>query len=183
MDFRGYLAKGLDLIKLSRPAADELAEDPGAFNAGMLFVAIAGLAAGIGFTFRSFGIGAPLIIFWPIVAVLMSFFHVFVLFIIAKILGGTGSYRSYYGSLGVGCMPAWSAIVPFLGSILSLWTIPVAVIVTERVHKLSTARSLIVVILPMLFIFLVLAILIIIIGAAGLMNLFQMWHANRMISV
>ncbi len=118
MDFRGYLAKGIELIKLSRPAADELAEDPDAFNAGMLFVAIAGLARGIGVTFHSFGFGAPAIIFWPIVIVLMSFVHVFIFFIIAKILGGTGSYRSYYGALGVGCMPTWAAIVPFLGSIL-----------------------------------------------------------------
>ena len=183
MDFRGYLAKGIELIKLSRPAADELSEDPNAFNAGMLFVAIGGLAGGIGITFHSFGIGAPAIIFWPIVAVLMSFVHVFILFIIAKVLGGTGSYRSYYGALGVGCMPTWAAIVPFLGSVLSLWAIPVAVIVTERVHKLSTARSVMVVIFPMLFIFLVLVVLIIIIGMAGFMNLFQMWHANRPISV
>jgi hypothetical protein len=183
MDFKGYLSKGLELIKLSRPAADELAGDPGAFNAGMLFVAIAGLARGIGVTFLSFGIGAPTIIFWPIVIVLMSFVHVFVLFIIARILGGTGSYRSYYGALGVGCMPAWSTIVPFLGSILSLWTIPVAVIVTERVHKLSTARSIIVVIFPILFIFLIIAFLVVIIGTAGFMHFFQMWHANRMISV
>jgi len=183
MDFKGYLAKGIELVKLSRPAADELSEDPNAFNAGMLFVAIGGLAGGIGATFHSFGLAAPAIIFWPIVAVLMSFVHVFILFIIAKVLGGTGSYRSYYGALGVGCMPTWAAIVPFLGSILSLWTIPVAVIVTERVHKLSTARSVMVVIFPMLFIFLVLAVLIIIIGMAGFMNLFQMWHANSPISV
>jgi hypothetical protein len=183
MDFKGYLSKGIELIKLSRPAADELAQDPGAFNAGMLFVAIAGLARGIGVTFLSFGIGAPTIIFWPIVIVLMSFVHVFILFIIAKVLGGTGSYRSYYGALGVGCMPAWSTIVPFLGSILMLWTIPVSVIVTERVHKLSTARAVIVVILPMLFIFLLLAFMVVIIGTAGLMNLFQMWHANSPISV
>jgi len=80
-------------------------------------------------------------------------------------------------------MPTWAAIVPFLGSVLVLWAIPVAVIVTERVHKLSTARSVVVVILPMLFVFLVLAVLIIIIGMAGFLNLFQMWHANRMISV
>lgn len=182
MDFKSYLAKGIELIKLSRPAADELAEDPNAFNAGILFVAIGGLAGGIGITLHSFGLGAPAIIFWPIFAVLMSFFHVFILFIIARILGGTGSYRSYYGALGVGCMPTWSAIVPFLG-FLSLWTIPVAVIVTERVHKLSTARAVMVVILPLLFIFLVLALLIIIIGMAAFMNLFQMWHANSPISV
>ncbi|MHB8172831.1 MAG: YIP1 family protein [Nitrospirota bacterium] len=183
MDFKGYLAKGIDLIKLSRPAADALAQDPYAFNAGVLFVAIGGLAGGIGTAIFSFGIGFSAIIFWPVVAVLMSFVHVFILFVIAKILGGTGSYRRYYGALGVGSMPIWAAIIPFFGSILSLWTIPIAVIVTERVHKISTARAILAVIIPMLFIFLVLALLIAVIGMAGLMNLFQFMHSNRRIMV
>ena len=100
MDFRGYLAKGIELIKLSRPAADELAEDPDAFNAGMLFVAIGGLAGGIGITFHSFGIGAPAIIFWPIVAVLMSFVHVFILFIIAKNPGRDGELQKLLRRVG-----------------------------------------------------------------------------------
>ena len=183
MDFKGYLAKGIELIKLSRPTADALAADPNAFNAGMLFIAIAGLAGGIGTTIFTLGVGGFAIIFWPITAVLMSFVHVFILFIIAKILGGKGTYKSYYGALGVGSMPAWTAVVPPLGSILSLWAIPIAVIVTASVHKISTTRAIIVVIIPMLLIFLAFAFLIAAIGMAGFMNLFHFMHHSRHIMV
>ena len=183
MDMKSYLAKGIDLIKLSRPAADALAEDPNAFNAGMLFIAIGGLAGGIGTTIFTLGVGFFAIIFWPIAAVLMSFVHVFIFFVIAKILGGKGTYKSYYGALGIGSMPAWAALVPVLGPIFSLWTIPIAVIVTASVHKISTTRAILVVIIPMLLIFLVFAILIAAIGMAGVMNLFQFMHQNRQITV
>ncbi len=183
MDFKGYLTKGIELIKLSRPAADALAADPNAFNAGMLFIAVGGLAGGIGTTIFTFGVGFFAIIFWPIAAVLMSFVHVFILFIIAKILGGKGTYKSYYGALGVGTMPAWAAVIPSIGSILSLWTIPIAVIVTASVHRLSTARAILVVIIPMLLILLVFALFIAIMGMAGVMNFFHLMHENRQMMV
>ncbi len=183
MDFKGYLTKGIDLIKLSRPAADALAQDPDVFNAGMLFVAISGLAGGIGATIFTFGAGAFAIIFWPIAAVLLSFVRVFILFVIAKILGGTGSYKSYYGALGIGVMPAWASVAPVLGPVLSLWTIPIAVIVTASVHKLSTARAVLVVIIPMLLVFLAFALMVAVMGMAGVMNLFHLMHENRRIMV
>ena len=75
-------------------------------------------------------------------------------------------------------MPAWAQVVPFVGWLVSLWTLPVAVIVTERVHGLSTGRAVFVVLLPVIVITLLFIAAIAFLGTAAFLSLMHMSRAG-----
>ena len=171
MDFGKYLQKGIELVKLNRAVADEVAADDNAFGPAVLFFAIGGLAGGLGATLISGGAGIAAIVLLPLFHVIGSFISVGILYIIARLLGGTGTYRSYYCALGIGSIPAWAQVVPVLGGIVSLWSIPVAVIVTERVHKMSTGRAIMVILIPVVIALIIALAVIALVGIAAFTGL------------
>ncbi len=162
MDFKGYIMKGIEIVKLNKDVAEEVSKDENAFAPAMAFIAIGGLASGIGAILR--GGSVMLIVGAPILAVLFSFVGVGILYLLARLFGGTGDYKGYYTALGIGDLPAWAGIIPFLGAFVALWSIPVAVIVTERVHKISTGKAVAVVLIPV-----ALAVLLGLAAFAGMM--------------
>jgi hypothetical protein len=174
MDFKGYFAQGIRLVKLDKDAAAEVAADPESFGPAVLFIAIGGLAGGIGHTVGSMGIGSFMLIVGPIAHVIASFISVGILYLVAKIFGGTGTYRGYYSALGIGSLPHWAQVVPVLGWIAALWYIPVMVIVTERVHNLSTGKAIAVVLIPFIITFLLVLIAIAFVGMAAFMGMMHM---------
>lgn len=177
MDLKGYFLKGVELVKLNRDAAEEVARDPDSFGPAVLFFAIGGLAGGIGHSIGSMGLGSFMLVIGPIASVIGSFVWVGILYVIARIFGGRGTYMGYYSALGIGSLPHWAQVVPFLGWIAALWSIPVAVIVTERVHGLSTGKAIAVLLIPAVIAFLLALAAIAFVGMAAFMG---MMHMDKM---
>src|SRR5512135_3541511 len=171
MTFKGYLSQGIELVKLNRDTAEAVANDQGAFGWAVLFFAIGGLAGGLGGALTSMGVGSIMILAGPVMHVIGSFISTAILFVLARMMGGKGSFTGYYSALGIGSMPAWAQIVPVLGWLVSLWTIPVAVVVTERVHGISTGKAVFVVLLPIILVTLFFIAAIAILGTAAFLSL------------
>jgi len=60
---------------------------------------------------------------------------------------------------------------------VALWNIPVSVIVTERIHNISTGKAIAVVLIPMVFFITLALIALVMVGMAafmGMMNMGQM---------
>ncbi|MBI5190852.1 MAG: YIP1 family protein [Nitrospirae bacterium] len=180
MDFKGYFMKGVELVKLNRDAASEVAADEGAFGMAVVFFAIGGLAAGLAGTAVSMGAGVALIIFGPIMQVIGSFISVGILYLIAKMLGGTGGFKGYYSALGIGSIPQWAQFVPFVGWLVSLWSLPVSVIVTERVHNLSFGKAVAVVVIPFLIVAFLFVLAIAFVGTAAILGVVGAMGARGM---
>jgi hypothetical protein len=174
MDLKGYFAKGVRLVKLDRDAAAEVAADPDSFGPAVLFIAIGGLAGGLGHTLASMGLGSLLMIIGPVAHVLASFVWVGILYVTARLFGGTGTYMGYYSALGIGSLPQWAQVVPVLGWIVAFWYIPVTVIVTERVHGLTTGKAVAVVLIPFIIIFSFMLLAIAFIGTAAFVGMMHM---------
>jgi len=163
MDFKGWLSKGWAITRLDRDAAELVARDPVSFWPAVLFFAIGGLAEGIGAS--AFSAGSS-VVFAPVLSVLASFIGVGLMHLVALVLGGKAGFRSYYGALGIGSLPLWARVIPGLGHIVALWEIPVSVVVTERVHGLSTGRAVVVALFPLLLLLLVIGLIIVMFGVA-----------------
>jgi len=146
MDFKYYLKQGIGLMTLNRDIVEEMSKDKNAFAPAVLFFAIGGLAApGAMFTWG--GITGIIIgtVSGPVFSVIFSFIGVGILYLLAKLFGGAGQFKGYYSALGIGSLPIWAAIIPpyytILGLYISFCSIPIAVVVTNRVHKLSTGKA------------------------------------------
>ena len=174
MDFKAWLMKGIEIVKLNRPAMDEVASDEQSFWPAVLFFAIGGLASGLGSSLGNVVLLPVLIVAGPVTQVAGSFISIFLLFIIAKLFGGTGTYRAYFSALGVGSIISWTQVVPVLGHIISLWNIPVAVVVTERVHNVSTGKAVAIVLIPIIIAFIVLFTIAAFVGMAAFMGMMNM---------
>ena len=163
MGLMGYLRKGIEIAKLNRDAVSEVAADGGAFIYAVIFFGIGGLAAGLGGLMVRPAFGLLMVIGGPVLHIATSFIWVGLLYIVARMFGGKGGYLEYYTALGVGSVPVWAQVIPMVGWLIAMWNLPVSVIVTERVHGLSTGRSVAVVLFPLiitiLFVFLVMVAL------------------------
>lgn len=153
MDFRKYLGKAVEIIKLRKEAAEEAANDEAALLPGMLILAIGGFAVAIGAILQ--GIvkepveAAFFIFFAPILNVLMFSLFISIFHAIARLFGGKASYQAYYRAAALASIIGWVQILPVVGTILSVWTLPVNVIVLESVHKLRRIEAVAVVCLMM----------------------------------
>jgi len=171
MDFMGYVKKGVEIVKLDRDAISGVASDPGSFGPAVLFFGISGLAAGVSGAVVTGGAGSFMLLSGPVFAVIGSFAGVGILHLLSRLMGGTARYRGYYSALGIGNIIRWALVVPFLGFIAALWYLPVMVVVTERVHGISTARAVFVVLLPAIVLFLIILSVIMIAGMAVFMSI------------
>lgn len=177
MTFKEYFSKGIEIVKLNKDAASDVAAQEDAFGMAILFVAIGGVAAGLGSVMTKLGFGFFMIIIYPVMCVLGSFIATWILFLLAKLFGGTGTYRAHYSALGIGSLPFWALVVPVLGGIVALWNIPVSVIVTERIHNISNGKAIAVVLIPLVLFIILALIAVVVAGMAafmGLMNMNQM---------
>ncbi|MEN3045710.1 MAG: YIP1 family protein [Candidatus Hydrothermales bacterium] len=163
MDFVKVIEKVLYIIQLKEEAIKEVSEKRENLPWAILVVVIAGIASAIG----SLKI-IPGIITLPILAVILSFIGVGILWVVARILGGKGEYIPYYIPIAMTYILHWVSVIPIIGGFLStlasIWMIIVAVKVTQTVHQLDLARAIIVVLIPIAIAF----FLSILIGAAAL---------------
>jgi len=85
-----------------------------------------------------------------------------VLHLTARLLGGKSNFRDYLIVLGYIRSLGALNIIPGIGGLIgSLWRIPCIVVATEEVHKLSTGRSILTIVIPLIAAIL-LAILIVV---------------------
>lgn len=132
------------------------------------FGGIGGQAATIGTLFGS-------IIFGVIGAIVAAFIAVGILWLVAKIFGGTGEYMTYFKTLMHIELLAWIMVlsfIPLLGGLLSIavgiWALVAAIVVTQVVHKLSTGKAIATVLIPAAIIFLAVVVLLLLAAATML---------------
>lgn len=143
MELKYYFKQGMGLMKLNSDIAEEISQDMNAFGPAVLFFAIGGLAASSAMFIRggiiSIIVGA---IIGPVFSVVSSFIGVGILYLLVKLFGGKGGFKGYYKALGIGSLPIWAGIIPhIIGYYISFYSIPIAVVVTNRVHNLSRAKA------------------------------------------
>jgi len=180
--FFGFFGKGIKMAMLNGDAAEEVAGDPKAFLPALVIYLLPSVLVGVLlFLLLNVFAGAAtsssemqnlppqmamvlpflqkislgLLIFPALIALVGSLIWVGVLYIFAKIFKGEGSFLDYYQTIGVGSLISWGGIIPYIGILFSLWMIPVLVVVTSRVHNISTGRSVAVVLIPIVLMFVV----------------------------
>ena len=146
ISFGEYFKQAIEVVKLNEKAISKAAKDSKATNMAILFYAIGGLLAGI----ASFNLIA--VVLAGVMTAGMSFIAVGILHVIAKIFGGKGQYMELYRPMGLGSVVGWVAAIPLIGWLLSLWNIVVTVTTVKTVHKLTTGKAVLVVLLPIIII-------------------------------
>lgn len=145
IEFGRYLKKGLDIIRLRGDAAKEAAADSGALRPGLLIIAIGGLAVAIGALGQgqvSTALEASfLVLFAPVLNILLFSFFIAVFHGFARLLGGKATFPQYYRATSLAWVISWAQAVPVVGAIVSLWSIPVNVVILKNVHGLSTLEA------------------------------------------
>ncbi|MDD3316203.1 MAG: YIP1 family protein [Methanosarcina sp.] len=111
---------------------------------------------------RGFGFFAILmtVIFTPIAGIISLFIEAAILYIIYKILGGTGSYEGTVRFICYATAVLVLSWIPFLGWIIGIYGIYLYIVGGMYVHDVSMTRSVIAVLLPVLLVFLFMAIII-----------------------
>jgi len=143
MEFGAYLQKGIQILQLDTNTIREVYRDEDALLPAILFVALAGLASGVGqFSIQGMFLGVLLM-------TLVSFVCVGLLHALARLFGGTATFLELYRPLGAAAPVHWVLAVPFLGPVLgllaALYSLVVAVIVVETAGELPRSKSLVVV--------------------------------------
>ncbi|MFH2021334.1 MAG: Yip1 family protein [archaeon] len=172
MDFeegKKYFKEGIEILKLGAKTMEKVAKDEKATYYAIAFFAIAGLAQAIG-TFNLFGL-----VTLPIMEVVFSFVGVGIIHLLAKLFGGKAKFMELYRTNGIGYIAMWIAVIPFIGSTLAgligLWYIVVSVVILKAVHKLSTGKAVMVVLIP-LIVAAIIAAIITFIGVVFLSSMF-----------
>ena len=149
-DLKKYALQGVEVIKLDSKTMEKLAKDEKATSYALLIVALVGLAQAIG-TFN-----IPGVIILPIVTVIGSFVGVGIMHVLAKLFGGKAKFMEFYRTFGIGYVGMWISVIPILGPILSgilgLWYFVVNVMILKAVHKLSTVKAVIVMLIPVIIV-------------------------------
>jgi hypothetical protein len=165
--FKQYFETGKNIIM--KPA-DFFKSMPvtGGYKDPLIFALITSVIMGLGLTIITLGVGFLAIIFAPIAVAVSVFLAALLLLVCAKMVGGTGSYEatmrvaSYANIVNV---IGWIPIVSIIGSIYGL---VLTVIGMKEIHKLTTAKAVIAVLIAIAIVFVIVVLLAIIgIGITG----------------
>lgn len=153
LDFRKYLLKAVEIVKLRKEAASEAASDEAALVPGIMVLALGGLAVAIGAILQGAASSPVEAVFFLVLAPVLNIL-VFSLFIsvfhaVARLFGGRAAFGSYYRAAALASIISWSQAIPVVGAIVGIWSIPVNVIVLEGVHGLRRLEAAAVVCLMM----------------------------------
>lgn len=145
LEFKKYLKKSLEIIKLKGTAAQEAAADERALVPGILILAIGGFAVAIGAVLEgqvtAMAETAFFILFAPILNILMFSIFIAVFHGVARLFGGKATFQEYYRATSLAWIISWAQAVPVFGTIVSLWSVPVNVVILKSVHRLTTLES------------------------------------------
>lgn len=145
MDFRGYLQKGFEIVKLNRQAAVEASKDETALMPGVIFVALGSIAWPAGLILSGSKIIGIIGMIGALILLPVSLIGFFagmgLVHRIARIFGGQASFYEYLRPVALASMVGWAQVIPYIGFFLTLWSLVVNIIVLEDVHKLSTGKA------------------------------------------
>jgi hypothetical protein len=157
----------LGIIGLKREAIREAAASDDLTLGAVVFVGISGLTSAAG-VFDIFGI-----FYYPFVQLACFALLTGVLWFVARLFGGTGTYLAQLRAQGLTWALFWITIIPIVGPVLSvlafLWWLVVDVAITEEVHGLSRGKSIAAVLLPVGLCCITTAAVIATIGAAAIL--------------
>ena len=140
----------------------------GGYKDPLIFALITSVIMGIGLTIITLGVGFLAIIFAPIAVTISVFLAALLLLVCAKMVGGTGTYEATMrvaAYSNVVNIIGWIPIVSILGSIYGL---VLTVLGMKEIHKLTTAKAIIAVLIAIAVVFVIVVLLAIIgIGITG----------------
>lgn len=110
-------------------------------------------------------VGSIIMIPFVLVAI---FIWTAVVHVVAKILGGKGTYNGSFLAVGYSTALMPFTVIPFIGMVIVLYHLYIEIVGFRKIHQYSTARAAITVILPAVLIFAVFAALVAVIGLAFL---------------
>ena len=140
MDLAGSLNKAIEIVKLNGTVSAEVGRDEQSLQPGLVFIAGSGLAAGISALFSHGGIGG--LISMPIMAIVGYFVGVGILHLVATLaFGGKGDYLSLLRAESHAAIIGWAGIIPFIGTLIGLWHLPVTVVILENIYGMTRNKA------------------------------------------
>ena len=175
MGFGESIKNALSIVTLKGEVIQQVSAGD-VIGPAFLIVVIAGLAGAVGQTLMGLILGAfelfslLAFIYLPVLAIVGTLIGAGILHIIALIFGGQAKYMELFKAMAFAQVVYWVGIIPFIGSaiagILGIWLIVVNVVIIKNVHKLSTGKSVLVVLIPYIIVLLILAVLALVLGLA-----------------
>jgi hypothetical protein len=164
MDFIRYLKDGLRVLILDREASERLAADQDAFGAGLLIVLLAGLAQGI----KTFVMGLKwwALILDPLFMLLVFVVAIFLVNLVAFLLGGKSSFIRLFRAASCGFVAGWVLLIPapgilgLLPLLVMVWYLVALVVSVRWVHTLHPLRAFIAVAAPIVLVIVVVSFVV-----------------------
>jgi Yip1-like protein len=145
LGFKGYFLSGVRIMGLNGEEAVRVSRDKNAFLPAMLVFLIGGLSISVGIFIED---GIPslsgtgkFIAVMAFTNLAFSFFIAAVMHLMAKLAGGRAAYGEYYRAMALGSITSWAQAVPFFGTFVALWGLPVNVVVLEKTHGIARIKS------------------------------------------
>lgn len=159
MNLKNSIKQAIEIIKLDRKEIEKVAKDQQATTAGILILIISGIIAGIASK------KLILLSITPILVLIFSFIGVGILHLLARLFGGKARFIELYRTLTHASILNWLSIfnlIPILKTIISIitgiWGIVINFVAIKSLYKLSTAKTVFVIVIPIIF-FIILAII------------------------
>lgn len=130
------------------------------FDRGMMENVYGGMGAG-GFGFSTM---VTIVIMIPIMGIIFLLIGAAILYLIYKLLGGTGTYEGTVRFISYATAVQVLSWIPLIGLIFGLYRIYLYIVGGMYVHNVSMGRSVIAVLLPTVLVFLLVIILAVIAG-------------------
>lgn len=159
MTFTRNFRLALQLFKLDEKAMQELSKQKDAGWWGLLFITIAGFCFGISTLIVKPKAGIAVLLGGPVLMIITTFIGIGILFYLARLIGGKGTFHNYYRAYSHMYVLNWIAIIPFVGpflsSLLGVWQVIIAIYVTKAALHLKLGKAAAVVLVPIVIAILV----------------------------
>ena len=152
MNFINSIKKSVGILKLDKKIIKEVAKDKKATTAGILILIIGGIISGIAEK------DILLIAITPIMVLVLSYVGIGILHLTAKIFKGKAEFTELYRVLTHASILNWLSIfnlIPLIKTaiaiITSIWGIAINFVAIKNIYKLSTLKTVFVILIPILF--------------------------------
>ena len=140
--------KGIEIVKLNGTVMEEVAKTPALTGMGVLIIVLAGVAYAIG------SLNLVGIILFPISFIIGTFIGFGIFHLLALLFGGKAKFGEFYRTMSHSYVLYWVSVIPvigiFLAGLVGLWELVVTVFALKNVHQLSTAKAIIVLLIPVI---------------------------------
>ncbi len=142
MEFVKALKNAVGIIKLEKKIIRQVAKDKESMNYGILIIVLSGFVTAI--SMRKW----PLLFVAPILSLVSSFVSIGFLHILSRVFGGRAKFVELFRVLSHAYVLNWAYILGFneilrmlIGLVVFVWGIAVNFVVIEKVHNLSKAKT------------------------------------------